>query len=352
MSLPLVALHTKKNISIFSLGILIIIIATISFSLGAYFEKDKYADFVDSFRTVRENSDKYTFINPLIGGISAPSTDVGIYSDIRDQINSYLNSEIRKKSLYSYSFYFRDMNTGFWFGINENGNFSPSSLFKLPVAIAVYKQVENDPSFLKKQLIYTKEISDVNVTKQLNAESTLVVGQQYSVNQLVEKMLTLSDNGAKNLLLSAIDKKYLDQLLKLVNFSNTVDTTTYDISSQKYANFLRILYGSSYVNEEHSEFILYLLAHSTFKDGIVAGLPTDVQVAHKFGVYEFPEKVDGKDVLTVQLHDCGVVYYGTNPYVFCLMTKGKDDDSLFRVISSVSKMTYEHQVLHHEEGIH
>jgi beta-lactamase class A len=268
---------------------------------------------------------------------------VGIYSDIESDIVDYLKSEINKKNLYGYSFYFRDLTSGLWFGSNESANFAPASLFKLPIAIAIYKQIENDSGLLQKKLLYTQELSDINTVKQLNSDSTLVVGQLYAVDELVEKMLVYSDNGAKNLLLSVIDKKYLDQLLNLVNFSNNPNNTTYDISSRKYANFLRIVYGSSYINEEHSEYILSLLARSDFKDGIVAGLPSTVTVAHKYGVYEFPEQIEGKEVLTVQLHDCGVVYHQSNPYVFCLMTKGKDDASLFKIISTVSRMMYKHQ---------
>lgn len=328
----------------------VVVVSVTSFFIGAHVEKVKYTTFLSSFRSLRENSDKYVFINPLIGGISAQATDVGIYSDIKSEIVSYMKSEKRKGNLYDYSFYFRDMNTGLWFGSNENVDFSPASLFKLPVAIAAYKQVEDDPNFISRQFVYTKEISDINSVKQLNAKSDLVVGQSYSLEELIERMLVTSDNGAKNLLLFSLDKKYIEQLLNLVNFSNS-PSGTYEISSRKYANFLRILYGSSYINEEHSETVLALLSKSDFKKGIVAGLPTEVPVAHKFGIYEFPEQINGINVLAVQFHDCGVIYDEVSPYVFCLMTKGKDDDSLFKIISNVSKMIYEHQKIHTVEGL-
>jgi hypothetical protein len=156
-------------------------------------------------------------------------------------------------------------------------------------------------------------------------------------------MLTLSDNGAKNLLLFASDKKYLNQLFNVLALSDPNSPTTYEVSSLKYSQFLRILYGSSYLNEEHSELILGMLAKSTFKDGLVAGLPPTITVAHKFGVYEIPDTVNGKEVMTTQLHDCGVVYHAIKPYILCVMTKGKDDESLFRIISTVSKMIYLYQ---------
>lgn len=322
----------------------IIIMCTFSgYFMGAYVQKNKYASFLMSFKTLRENSDKYTFINPLIGGISAPATDVGIYSDIKSDIVSFLHKEELQGDLYDYSFYFRDLNTGLWFGDNESSNFFPASLFKLPIAIAVYKQVEDDPSFLKKQFVYSQDLSTINTKKQLNSESGLVVGRSYSIEDLVEKMLTLSDNGAKNLLLSSFDKKYLNQIFNIMAFSDPNSSTTYEISSRKYSHFLRILYGSSYLNEEHSELILGMLSKSTFKDGLVAGLPAAIPVAHKFGVYEIPATINNKEVMTIQLHDCGVIYHVSKPYILCIMTKGKDDESLFRIISNVSKMVYNYQ---------
>ncbi len=311
--------------------------------LGTYIQKYKYAGFIKSFRNLRDTSDNYKFINPLVSGVSAPATDVGVFEDVQKEISSYLRKEKSKGNLYDYSFYFRDMNTGLWFGDHESTSFFPASLFKLPIAIAVYKQGEKDPSFLKKQVIYTKEISDLNKVTQLNAESSLVVGRAYSVEELVYKMLTLSDNGAKDTLLSSLDTTYLNNLFHLAILAEPMATQVYEISSRKYSLFLRMLYGSSYLNEEHSELLLNLLSQSTFKDGLVAGIPEHITIAHKFGVYQFSEIVKGKEFPSVQLHDCGIIYHIAKPYIICFMTKGKDEAVLFRIISHISKMVYDYQ---------
>ena len=108
MRAKLKVLCTKKNISIFSITAITLCASLASYYAGVYIEKTKYTSFLATFRNVRENSDKYKFINPLIGGVSAPATDVGIYSDIESDIVDYLNSETKKRNLYGYSFYFRD----------------------------------------------------------------------------------------------------------------------------------------------------------------------------------------------------------------------------------------------------
>jgi beta-lactamase class A len=332
---------TKKNLH--EVFIVFGIVIVMSYQAGLYMQKERYASFLKSFKNIRENSDKYTLINPLIGGVSAPATDVGIYEDIKEEVVSFLQDEEKKGNLYDYSFYFRDFGTGFWFGSNESADFFPASLFKLPISIAIYKQGEDDPSFLKRTAVYTQELANMNISVTSNSESVLMIGKAYSVEELVSIMITKSDNGAKDMLVSLIDKKYLNQLFQTVSLIDPEATKVYLISSRKYAYFLRVLYGSSYLNEEHSEYLLSLLTKSTFKDGLVAGVPQNVPIAHKYGTYEFEENVNGRKVLAEQLHDCGIVYHVEKPYVFCFMTKGKDVETLYRIISHVSKLVYDYQ---------
>ena len=341
--------HSNKNQVIISGTLLAILIsASVSYFVGLKVQEEKYAHFLQGFRNIRENSDKYNFINPLIGGASPPATDVGIFTDIKEDIVSYLADEEKKGNLYDYSFYFRDIGTSFWFGANEATTFFPASLFKLPIALAVYKEGENDPTFLKRIVVYTQDLSNANTSVQENSQTALVVGKTYSIEGLVEMMLTTSDNGAKDLLLGQLNKTYLNQLFEVVALIDPLTVRTYEISSQKYALFLRVLYGSSYLNEEHSELILKILSKSTFDQGLIAGVPGNVPIAHKYGAYEFEEEINGEKVLAQQLHDCGIVYHAEKPYIFCFMTKGKDAATLYQIISHMSKMIYDYQ--EREEG--
>lgn len=311
--------------------------------VGQTVQEERYTKFLRSFKNIRENSERYKFINPLIGSVSSPATTVGIYSDLKNEIVDYLKQEGDNGDLYGHSFYFRDLGSGLWFGTNENDDFFPASLFKLPIAIAVYKEGEDDLSFLKRYVIYTEEISQLNDSVMGNSKSSLVIGKSYQVEDLVAIMITESDNGAKNLLLSVIDRAYMDKLFSAISFVDPTKAGSYTISSRQYALFLRILYGSSYLNEDHSEYLMDLLSKTTFKEGLVAGLPGDILVAHKYGMYEFDETVNGTTRQAQQLHDCGVVYHEERPYIFCLMTKGKDIETLYKVISHVSKIIYENQ---------
>ena len=328
--------YTKNTTGIFL--VMLVLSCAVSALIGAHLQKDKYRDFLSGFKVLRENSDKYNFINPLIGNLSSPATEVGIFSDIQEDIKDFLDEEKEKGNLYNYSFYFRDLNSGLWFGVNETEAFFPASLFKLPIAIAAYKQAENDPDFLKKSFIYTADLARQNQEIKSNADSALQVGGSYTVDELIDIMLINSDRLAVNL-----DKKYISDLFDIVSLTDPNNLRSYEVSSRKYALFLRILYGSSYISEDHSERIMKDLSKSTFKDGMVAGIPGMVKVAHKFGTYQFEDVVNGVHLTAQQLHDCGIVYHPEKPYVFCFMTKGKDLDVLYNVISKVSAMVYSYQ---------
>jgi hypothetical protein len=87
-----------------------------------------------------------------------------------------------------------------------------------------------------------------------------------------------------------------------------------------------------------------MLASSTFKQGLAAGVPEGVIVAHKFGerVEYFVDRATGIEQSHIsQLHDCGIVYYKKTPYGICVMTEGQDLDTLKTVISMISKTTYD-----------
>jgi len=81
------------------------------------------------------------------------------------------------------------------------------------------------------------------------------------------------------------------------------------------------------------------LSKTTFVGGLVAGLPTGLTVSHKFGEYV---AADGNDQITsIELHDCGIVYYPPSPYFICVMTRGTNLDNLKTAIKDVSGLIYD-----------
>jgi beta-lactamase class A len=215
---------------------------------------------------------------------------------------------------------------------------------KVIVMIGCYRASEIDPAFMQKKLEYTQDISQKTNTLVLAAPSSLVVGDYYSVKDLIRKMIIESDNGAFNLLVSHLDYKILTNIMVDLNIDTPDKEQDYTISPVAYSNFLRILYNSTYLNEEDSEEALSLMHEAHFDEGILAGLPKGVVVAQKYGE-SVNANTNSPNVNSLELNDCGIVYAKNNPYVLCVMTKKQgsteqDKKTLASIISDISEITY------------
>jgi beta-lactamase class A len=146
-------------------------------------------------------------------------------------------------------------------------------------------------------------------------------------------MIVYSDNNAFMFLTSYVNFIELKKVYTNLRIQNPLETTDdHYLSVQTYESFFRILYNSSYLNRESSDWALELMSQSEFKSGLVAGVPSTVTVAHKFG-----ERIEEK---TIQLHDCGIVYYPKHPYLLCVMSQGPSFEFLEASIADISREIY------------
>jgi hypothetical protein len=79
-------LFLVEGVFLFALGIFV----------GEQIKQEQIRNFVASFKTIRENGDTYNYINPLIGTVSDPATDIGIFSDIQSELKDYIALEKNK----------------------------------------------------------------------------------------------------------------------------------------------------------------------------------------------------------------------------------------------------------------
>ena len=82
---------------------------------------------------------------------------------------------------------------------------------------------------------------------------------------------------------------------------------------------------------------LKLLSKTTYKEGIVKGVPDNFATSHKYGIFIKDEQTSESEK---ELHDCGIVYYPEHPYLLCVMTKGTDLSLLQTTIADISEKTY------------
>ncbi len=151
-------------------------------------------------------------------------------------------------------------------------------------------------------------------------------------------MIIYSDNVSYWLLQKYLSEKYPNRFVEnetmkdmgLMSPRSPVEET---ITVREYSSLFRQLYNASYLSPKMSEEALKLLTRTKFTSGLVAGVPSGVKIAHKFGELGLP---NGQR----QLHDCGIIYYPGNPYLLCVMTKGSDSNMLAAIIQSISARVY------------
>lgn len=173
----------------------------------------------------------YSFINPRFACGHKNVIDKKGYSDLKFKLESYIEEKKSENKADVVAVWFRDLESGPTFGINDRMDFIPASLLKLPMALT-YFQLAEDLGILEPG-------HDLNMAS---------------------------------------------------------------VNTKGYGSIFRMLYNISFLDKEMSEKLLSLLARSYFDDGLRAGVPERVVIAHKFGERYLP---DG----TKQLHDCGIVYY-------------------------------------------
>jgi beta-lactamase class A len=264
----------------------------------------------------------------------------------KERVTHYLEGRLDPRWASSVSVYFRELNDGLWFSVGDTDRYTPASLRKLPLMIALLKAADGPAGRPLLEREITFDLSrDYNQDQSFRPSRPLVPGQRYTVRELIERMIVQSDNNAFTLLARVVDPAELDRayaLLRMQNPRATGDDAF--LSVQTYASFFRILYNATYLTKEASEWALDTLARSEFRAGLVAGVPAAVPVAHKFG-----EKSDPRAGV-VQLHDCGIVYYPNHPYLLCVMSQGPSFEVLDEVIVAVSRLVYVGVAGQHQPG--
>jgi len=279
------------------------------------------------------HSGGYQFINPLYECNTGENYGTKELSGLKSQINDYISQLTVNNSVTSVAVYYRDLNNGPWFGINQHDVFAPSSLLKVPVMMAYYRMAESNPAILTQKIKYVSEPEGV-IAQNFQTQNPIVLGQTYTVEQLIESMIIGSDNVALRLLEDNINNAKIDQVTIDLGITTATNSTPDDFMDvQEYSTLFRVLYYSTYLNKDYSEKALELLSRAEFKQGLVANLPKNIPIAHKFG-----EREVGNG--THQLHDCGIVYYPNHPYLVCIMTKGPNFNDLSATIEQISNKIY------------
>ncbi len=257
------------------------------------------------------------------------------------KVRTLVETRLKGNDASTVSVYFRDLNNGNWFGIEENEKFSPSSLLKIPLMIGYFKWAETNPLILNKKLLYAGTDGVTN-DQDMKPVKTLKAGRSYAVDDLIFRMIAYADNAAFGLLSTNLPAERLQKVYKDLYVDYDPAKSEDYLSLAAHASFFRVLYNASYLNRELSEKALsYLSRASVFKSGIAAAIPPDTDVASTFCERTVRTK-DGDDSEEIkQAHEFGIIYYPNRPYLIGIVTRGNDFKKLEKIIRDISRLVYD-----------
>jgi len=308
------------------------------FSLGVLSEKHIFRNYFlkreklknDSVAAISKNTLKLT--NPLLD-YKPNFSFIGpkLESVIIDNVNSYK----KNKNIGLVSVYFKDLNSGTCFGVNEKENFIPESLNHLILMMAALKLSEESPDLVSYRFSFNEAsntFKKIDTTEIKDKKATI-----YDIYSIVEYLILYpsieTENFLKNLL-NSINRKTVNKVYLDFGVQNPAAKEQRQITIKDFASLLGVLYNSTYINIQNSEKALFFLSEMEFKDGLVKGINNDkVMVAHMYDQ-------TGNNKL-FQMNDCGIIYYPKNSYVLCVMIKGTDINQMTNVIQGVSKAVFD-----------
>ena len=295
---------------------------------------------------MRQHDPSHTLVSPLLAAEVGTEASFPELDPVKSAMNTTIAQAVAQGDVKDVSVYYRLLNSARWFEIGGTTNYAPASLLKVFVMVAYYVEAgnSNDQSILQKEIRFEGSANPA-VDTPGEVIPHFVSGRDYSVEDVIEQMIVYSDNDALNTLLDNFDPSTLaafNQIftdLKIPSPTDQKESSFDFLSVDQYSLIFRVLYSTTYLTPQYSQQALELLSKAQYTDGLVAGVPKSVVVAHKFGVTTDP--ATSTSPAEPELHDCGIVYYPEHPYLLCIMTRGSNFSSLQSLIQQLSTVAYQ-----------
>ena len=249
--------------------------------------------------------------------------DVDI-EQIESQILEILGSE---ESLYGVYFY--DLLREVSGGINDLKTFPPASISKVPTALLVLRDIDAGKYHLSSNypmknhnkpysygnLYYVREGTDVSLQTYLwesivNSDNTATISLEEILGGYGE-----------------VNKRTVEELEAEIFFRKP-----HDARARHVGHVFRGIYNQDYLTVKNNEYLLDLLLNTAghLQDGIPAGVPAGVEVAHKTG--QLPGHA---------WEDAGIVYGEKTDYVLVILNKRITYATARDKIQRISEVVYQ-----------
>jgi beta-lactamase class A len=238
--------------------------------------------------------------------------------ELHDRLMSVLEDEED-----GYAFVVKDLSTGRGATHNADKNFYAASLFKLFVMYEVFRQQASGSVTWQDELLMTPYYE----SQGLGPRETALC-QVLTVSEAMQAMMRISDNSAAHLLQDLVGPANVNQSLQALGI---LDSGLYSVelpsTASDVALLLEAIANGEAISEAASAEMVELMASELIDNGLRAGVPPRVKVAHKTGKW------------SGAAHDAGIVFAESGPYLFVAMSEADYETEL---IEELSREAWEH----------
>jgi beta-lactamase class A len=287
----------------------------------------------------------------LACALIAPARASGQSKRATDAMEAKVRELITASGAETVAVAFRDLQTGRELLINPGLSFHAASTMKVPVMLEVYREAREGKLSLDKRLPVKNEFKSIadgstfSVSPSDDSEQTLYkkVGSTETVRELLRLMITESSNLATDIIIEHVGAERVMDLMRRMGardirvlrgvedgkaFERGLNNTT---TARDLLILLRAIAEGRAVSRAASKEMADILLAQKFNEGIPAGLPAGVRVAHKTGS------------ITKIEHDAGIVYVpGRRPYVLVVLVRGIAEEArAHKLIADISRAVYD-----------
>lgn len=234
-------------------------------------------------------------------------------------------------------FFFKNLVTGEQAEYNAERAFSPASVIKFPILMAVFRLAQEGRTSLNDRIVVKNE----DKVPSCGALNSFTDEPSVDIRTLCSLMITISDNTATNVLIDHYGTETLNRQFEEMGLTVTrVNRKLFDMEAaarglsnviqiKEIAMLLERLYRNEFISEEVCRDILEIMCRQQVKYKIRGMLPAKTKVAHKTG--------EDDDIA----NDVGIVF-AKQPFICCFISNRTVPYMFVRFINETAKELYEY----------
>jgi beta-lactamase class A len=229
---------------------------------------------------------------------------------------------------------FVDIESGAYADINASETFSAASTIKFPILVAFFQDVDAGKIHLDEVLTMEKKMMAGGSGDMQNQP----VGTKYKALEVADKMMTISDNTATNMLIArlgginVLNQRFRSWGLTVTQLNNWLPDVkgTNTTTPKELANLIAILHQGNLVTTRSRDRIFEIMLRNERRHLLPAGLGEGATIAHKTGN------------IGSMVGDVGLVNLpsGRQYIAATLVKRPRNDESAEKLIRSISRAGY------------